>query len=63
MASFNQGLWRFDGRNTTPYPSMDGSKEETRFYIYKDLHGDLWLGTHEAGVYKFNGKTFEKFEI
>lgn len=31
------------------------------FSINKDNRGDLWLGTHEAGAYRFNGKTFEKF--
>jgi hypothetical protein len=29
--------------------------------IYKDNHGDLWLGTHEHGAYKFNGESFERF--
>jgi hypothetical protein len=38
-----------------------GAKEITLYSIYKDDHGDLWVGTHEAGAYKLNGKTFEKF--
>lgn len=45
----------------THYPVKDGSKDVTLFSIYKDKRGDLWLGTHAAGVYKFNGKAFEKF--
>ena len=31
------------------------------FTIYKDNSGELWLGTHDAGPLKFNGKTFEKY--
>jgi len=30
-------------------------------HIYEDNQDNLWLGTHEEGAYKFNGKTFEKF--
>jgi hypothetical protein len=26
---------------------------------YKDDRGDVWLGTHDGGAYKFNGKSFE----
>ena len=26
-----------------------------------EVTGDLCLGTHEAGAYKFNGKAFEQF--
>lgn len=63
MASYDQGVWRYDGKNTTRYRIMDGSKELTLFSIYKDLQGDIWLGTHEKGVYKFNSSTFEKFVL
>ncbi len=31
--------------------------------ICKDNQGVLWLVTDNAGVFKFNGKIFEKFEI
>ena len=61
MATYGYGVWRYDGEKVTRYPVKDGDKEITLFSIYKDNRGDLWLGTHEAGAYKFNGKTFEKF--
>jgi ligand-binding sensor domain-containing protein len=31
------------------------------FAVYKDYQGGLWLGTHNGGAYKFNGKMFERF--
>ena len=37
------------------------SKQIALFSIYIDNNGKLWIGTHENGAYKFNGKTFEKF--
>ena len=61
MATYSEGVWRYDGKNKIHYPVKDGFKDITLFSIYKDNHGDLWVGSHEAGAYKFNGKTFEKF--
>ena len=46
----------------THYPVKDGSKDAWMVAIYKDNRGDLWLGTDDAGAFKFNGKTFEKFK-
>jgi len=62
MVTYEQGVWRYDGKSITHYSVKDGSKDITLFSIYKDKQGDIWLGTHEAGAYKFNGKTFEKFK-
>ncbi len=36
-------------------------KNVTLFSIYKDKKGVLWLGTHNNGIYKFNGEAFERF--
>jgi len=62
IATYWNGVWRYDGKKTTYYPVQAGGKDITMFYIYKDNHGDLWLGTHENGAYKFNGQTFERFK-
>jgi len=62
IATYNAGVWRYNGQNITHYNVQDGSKEITLFSIYKDNKGDLWLGTHESGAYKFTGQTFEKFK-
>ncbi len=62
MATYGNGVLRYDGTETTHFPVRDGDRDVTIFSIYKDKAGTLWLGTHEAGVYKFNGKVFEKFE-
>ncbi len=61
MATYRDGVWRYDGKSITQYPVKDGNKAVTSFLIYRDRQGVLWLGTQEAGAYKFNGKTFEKF--
>ena len=63
MATYDAGVWRYDGEKITHYPVYDGNTNITLFSIYKDNRGGLWLGTHHAGAYKFNGKTFEKFKL
>ena len=61
MATYNQGVWRYNGKQVTHYPVKFNDKTITVFSIYKDNNSELWLGTHETGAYKFNGKTFERF--
>jgi ligand-binding sensor domain-containing protein len=63
MATYNAGVYHFDGKDITHFRIKDGSKEINLFSIYKDNKGNLWLGTPETGVYKFNGQTFERFEL
>lgn len=62
MVTYEQGVWRYDGKTTTQYSVKDDGKDIALFSIYKDKKGDLWLTSHGAGVYKFNGNTFEKFK-
>jgi ligand-binding sensor domain-containing protein len=62
IATYTDGIWRYNGKDIIHYPVKDGTKDITVFSIYKDNKGDLWLGTHENGAYKFNGRTFEKFK-
>ena len=56
MATYNQGVWRYDGKKPTHYSVKDNGKDITLFSIYKDQQGQIWLGTHEAGVYKLMAK-------
>lgn len=61
IATYRDGVWKYDGAKVTHYSVQQNSKDITIFIIYKDNNGDQWLGTHENGAYKFNGTTFEKF--
>lgn len=63
MATYDEGIWRNDGKQLIHYPIKDGDKDVLVFSLYKDNHGILWLVTHNAGVYKYNGRNFEKFEL
>jgi ligand-binding sensor domain-containing protein len=61
IATYLDGVWRYNGSNVIHYPVKQGTKNITAFSIYKDNNGHLWLGTHENGVFQFNGQAFEKF--
>lgn len=63
MASYNEGVWKYDGSKFIHYPVSDAGENILIFSIYKDLKGVLWLGTHNAGAMKFNGDSFEKFKL
>lgn len=61
IATYNAGVYSFDGKAITHYAIEEPGKTVTLFSVYKDRQGTLWLGTHQSGAYRFNGKTFEKF--
>lgn len=61
MATYGDGVWRYDGKDVAHYPVRSGDEDVHLFMIHKDNHGTLWLGTQSSGVYRFNGKTFELF--
>lgn len=61
IATYNNGVWKYDGTKITHFPIKINSKDITIFSIYKDNNGNLWLGTHENGALKFNGQIFEQF--
>lgn len=56
-------IWRKEGNNLIDYPVENKTTDMTLFSIYKDHKSTLWLGTHNAGIYTFNGHTFEQFKL
>jgi hypothetical protein len=59
--AFTAGAFKHDGKGRVGYPIKEGKTAIEVFAIYKDNRGVLWLGTHNGGAYRFNGRTFEKF--
>ena len=62
MTTYGGGVWKYDGNNLVNFQVKHGNTEVLLISIYKDNAGVLCLGIDNAGVYKFNGKTFENFE-
>jgi ligand-binding sensor domain-containing protein len=61
MATYSDGVWRYDGEELLHYPVKNGEKEVSIFSIYRDRQGVLWLGTHNAGAYRYSNGNFELF--
>lgn len=61
MATYDNGVWRTDGKELIHYPIKDSETKVLLFSVYTDRMGAIWLGTHNAGVFKFDGKQFARF--
>jgi hypothetical protein len=42
------------------YTNKDGLDGNMTWMIYKSKKGELWFGGGPKGVYRFNGKSFER---
>ena len=49
MATYEDGVYKYNGKELIHYPIEDGETDILLFTIYKDNKGVLWLGTHNAG--------------
>ena len=56
------GVWRYDGRSMKNFTiGEDGLESKHIWLIYKSKRGELWLGgASPSGVFRFNGKSFER---
>jgi ligand-binding sensor domain-containing protein len=63
MTNYSEGVWKYDGQQLFNYIIKDGETKALVVSIYKDKQGTLWVATDNAGVYKFNGKGFEKLSL
>lgn len=61
MTTYSDGIWRFDGKKMKHYPVLKDGKKALLYSMYRDNRGQLWVGTHNKGVYKFNGHVFQPF--
>lgn len=60
------GLSRYDPRRAvrksfTHFTTKDGLLNLGIWMILEDRTGNLWVGTRETGLYRYNGKTFTNF--
>ena len=60
MATYKDGVWKYDGKNITHYSIQENEKKILLFSIYKDYQGIIWLGTHENGVWKLEDDVFKR---
>lgn len=54
------GLWHYDGKTMTRFGRKEGLQNTSAWCIVEDRAGSLWVGTRNNGLYKFDGKRFER---
>ncbi|MFV1956834.1 MAG: regulator, partial [bacterium] len=58
VGTADSGAARFDGSNWVSMGQSQGLGGESVYTIAVDLSDNKWFGT-DAGVFKYNGKSFE----
>lgn len=55
------GIWRYDGTTFKNYNTNDGISKYSVWSMLQDKNGNIWIGTRNCGLYRYNGQTFETF--
>ena len=55
------GIWKYDGTSFTNYTTKDGMGDFAVYCFLQDNKGNLWIGTRNTGLYRYDGKTFTRF--
>jgi ligand-binding sensor domain-containing protein len=56
-----EGIWRYDGQAFKNFTIADGIGKYSVWSIIEDRNGDLWFGTRNTGLYKYDGTTFTNY--
>lgn len=63
MALYLHGVWKYDDGKIQHYPIQVNNQIITVYCLYKDRQGGIWLGTHDNGVFRFDGSGFSPFKV
>ena len=56
------GLVKYSRGNFVSFPELSGLTESDVYEIYHDSKGNIWIGTIEDGVYKYDGQHFTNYD-
>jgi ligand-binding sensor domain-containing protein len=61
FGTVGSGVWKYNGNSVKNFTKEDGLESKHIWTIYKTKQGELWFGgANPSGVYRFNGKSFER---
>lgn len=63
MTTYTGGVWKLVGDKLQNSKVRKDQTEALLVCIYEDNDGVLWLGSDNLGVFRYNGKEFESFEL
>lgn len=55
------GIWCYDGNTFKNYNTHDGLSKYFVWSMLADNNGNIWIGTRNCGLYRFDGQTFTAF--
>jgi len=55
------GLWRYDGKAFKSFSKEDGLSHNGVWSLLEDKAGNIWIGTRNTGLCRFDGNTFTSF--
>ncbi len=55
------GIWCYDGKSFKNYNTNDGISKYSAWSMLQDRNGNIWIGTRNTGLYRYDGKTFTSF--
>ncbi len=61
--ALDNSISKYDGATITNYNNLKIISKKRFFSVLADSKGNVWFGSSDAGVVKFNGKDFEEIKI
>lgn len=55
------GIWCYDGKTFKNYNTNDGLSKYFVWNMLADSNGNIWIGTRNCGLYRYDGQTFTVF--
>ncbi|MBX2904098.1 MAG: hypothetical protein KF872_11150 [Chitinophagales bacterium] len=63
IATYGSGVFCINGTKEVAYNKQNGFTSDNILTVYEDHESNIWFGTQDAGVVKYDGKSFQRLNI